>query len=129
MLNKIVYVLFFLAQLLLSSCRPSTIVPPEVDAGPDQTITSPIAEVILAGQVTPGQVITHRPFDSRKDNIPYAVKWENVSKVFGTTITIETPDSSGTRVTGLTSPGVYIFRLKISDDRNQKAYDEVTITV
>jgi hypothetical protein len=93
---------------------PSTA--PVADAGLPQTIVSPPAanEVNLSGSGTA---------NNGGSIISYA--W---TKLSGDSVTITDPSSYSTIVTGL-SAGTYVFRLTITQDDNQTATDDVTITV
>lgn len=44
-------------------------------------------------------------------------------------VTIVNPDSAHTLVTGLTTPGDYVFQLEVTDDKGAKGYDTVKITI
>ena len=52
-------------------------------------------------------------------------KWTCLS---GTPYTIVTPDAGKTRLDNL-AIGVYIFRLTVSDNKGEKAYDDENVTV
>ena len=88
---------------------------PVADAGSPQTIVSPLAnQVTLSGSGTAnngGSIISHI--------------W---TKFSGGSATITDPSSYSTNVTGL-SVGTHVFRLTVTQDDNQTATADVTITV
>ncbi|MCC6166268.1 MAG: IPT/TIG domain-containing protein [Caldilineaceae bacterium] len=90
--------------------------PPSVNAGPDQTITSP-AQALLSGTAS----------DDGLPNPPgvVALQW---SKVDGPgDVTFDSPNTGATAA-GFTATGEYVLRLT-ADDGALSAWDEVTVTV
>lgn len=90
--------------------------PPSVDAGPDQTITSP-AQAMLAGTAS----------DDGLPNPPgvVALQWSKVSGPGD--VTFDSPNTGATAA-GFTAIGVYVLRLT-ADDGALSAADDVTVTV
>lgn len=88
-------------------------VPPIINAGTDQSITSPTSSITFAGSATDpdGSISSHT--------------W---TKTSGTGGTITTPSSYTSTVTGLT-PGTYVFRLTGTDNQSLTGFDEMTVTV
>jgi hypothetical protein len=87
---------------------------PTANAGPPQTITLPANQVTLAGSGSAnngGSISSH--------------VW---TKFSGGSATITDPSNYGTTVTGL-SAGIYVFRLTVTQNDNQTAFSDVTITV
>jgi hypothetical protein len=87
---------------------------PTANAGPAQVITLPVNQVTLAGSGTAnngGSITSHI--------------W---TKFSGGSATITDPNNYGTTVTGL-SAGTYVFRLTVTQNDNQTAFSDVTITV
>jgi hypothetical protein len=87
--------------------------PPDLNAGADQTLPPGTGTVSLLG------------FASDADGSVAQYAW---TKISGGTATITTPATAGTTVTGLTT-GTYIFRLTVTDNQGGAAYDEVRIIV
>ncbi|MEI9942618.1 MAG: PKD domain-containing protein [Chitinophagaceae bacterium] len=87
---------------------------PTANAGADQTITYPLSSVTLTGSGT----------DPDGTIVSYA--WSQVS---GTAATINSPSTYSTNITGLTTAGVRVFRLTVTDNNGATATDDVTITV
>jgi dienelactone hydrolase len=88
--------------------------PPTANVGQSQTISLPTSQITIAGSGIAnngGSIISHT--------------WTKLSGGFAT---ITTPSSYGTTVTGL-STGTYVFRLTITQDDNQIASGNVTVTV
>lgn len=88
-------------------------IPPQVNAGTDQSITSPTSSITFAGSAldADGSITSHT--------------W---TKISGTGGTITTPLSYTSTVTGL-SPGTYVFRLTATDNQSLSGFDEMTVTV
>ncbi len=87
---------------------------PVASAGPDQTITLPASSVTLTGSGT----------DADGNIVSYA--WSKVSGPAGGTI--QSGAAASTNVTGL-AQGVYVFRLKVTDDKGAAATDDIQVTV
>lgn len=85
---------------------------PVVNAGSDQEIFLPQSEVELTGTAS-------------DDGSVASYLWTLVS---GADVTIATPDSISTQVSGLAT-GIYVFRLTVTDNDQNTAYDEVTVHV
>jgi len=88
--------------------------PPTSNAGPDQTITLPTANVSLAGSGT----------DAGGTIASYS--WAKISGP--ASATIATPATANTNITGLVQ-GVYVFALTVTDNQGATATDNVQITV
>ncbi|MEI9946807.1 MAG: carbohydrate-binding protein [Chitinophagaceae bacterium] len=89
--------------------------PPTANAGTQQTISVPVSTVTLTGNGTAnnGGSIT-------------GYEWTQVN---GTAAVITNPNSATTTVTGLTTAGVRIFRLTVTDNVGGTASATVSITV
>ena len=87
---------------------------PVADAGADKTITLPTNTVSLSGsgKDTDGTIAVYL--------------WSKVSGP--ATFTISTPAQAGTSVNGLVE-GVYVFELRVTDDKGAVGKDSVTVTV
>lgn len=88
--------------------------PPIVDAGTDQTFT--------------GTATTLSGTASDSDGTIANIQWTKIAGPTNTGLTIVSPNSLTTQVTGL-SQGVYIFRLTVTDNGGQTAYDNVALDV
>ncbi len=86
---------------------------PEVDAGPDITITLPENSVVLKGSA------------SAKDGKIESYQW---TKVSGPSAQLQGTSSPELSITGL-KEGTYIFRLTVKDDSDAKASDDVRVVV
>lgn len=84
---------------------------PVADAGSNQSVTAPNDSTTLSG--------------SAEGNIAEYL-WEQISGP--NDATIASPDTAETEVTGLV-PGIYVFRLTVTDDDDESDTSEVTITV
>lgn len=87
---------------------------PIANAGVDQTITLPTSSVTLSGSGTD------------TDGSVASYTWSQVS---GTAATITSPTSASTTVTGLSTSGVRVFRLTVTDNLGATGTDDVQITV
>lgn len=87
---------------------------PESNAGTDITITAPAASVHLSGSGTD------------PDGTISSYAWTKLSGPLGETIV--TPTTAGTDVNGLV-PGVYDFRLTVTDNMGGMDHDDITVTV
>jgi predicted peptidase len=85
---------------------------PAANAGSDQTIVQPASTVTLNGSGSDSD-----------GTITYA--W---TKVSGSGSTISSPIAASTGVTGLT-PGVYVYRLTVTDNRGATKSDDVQVSV
>ena len=88
--------------------------PPTANAGSAQTIILPASQVTLTGS------------GSDPDGTIASYAWTQVS---GTAATIASPNSATTNITGLTTAGVRIFRLTVTDNGGATGTSDVTITV
>ena len=88
--------------------------PPNVDAGADQTIELPISSVVLNGMAN----------DPDGGDITY--QWTQVS---GPSTATLTGDTTADLTAEDLVAGQYVFRLTVTDDENETAFDEVTVTV
>jgi LPXTG-site transpeptidase (sortase) family protein len=91
-----------------------SLVPPVVDAGPDVTITSTLGTVASAATAsdTDGVIVTY--------------EWTFVSGPAGSSFT--SPATLATDFANMV-PGVYVFKLKVTDNDGLTAEDTVQITV
>ena len=89
-------------------------IPPNANAGTDQTIMLPVSSIILTGSAT----------DSNGQITKYL--WEKISGP--SDFNIENPNSAVTNVTGLTK-GIYQFQLTATDDKGGIASSTVQIVV
>lgn len=87
---------------------------PSANAGSDATITLPTSSITLTGS----------GLDIDGTIATYA--WTQIA---GTSVTIVSPSSATTNVTGLTGVGTYTFRLTVTDNLGATATDDVKITV
>lgn len=87
---------------------------PDANAGTDQTITLPTATASLTGSGTD------------PDGTIASYAWSQVS---GTSATITSPSSASTTITGLSTSGVRVFRLTVTDNLGATDVDDVTVTV
>jgi hypothetical protein len=104
-----------LASVTVNATVSGTI-PPTVSAGIDQVITLPISSTSVTGTATGngGATIT-------------STAWTFVSGPV--TPTIGTPSSLTTTITGMTTAGVYVFKLTANDSNSNSSFDNVQITV
>ncbi|MCC7436636.1 hypothetical protein IT402_02045 [Candidatus Nomurabacteria bacterium] len=89
--------------------------PPVVDAGPDYNISLPTSSQVVTGTA------------SDPDGSIASVNWS--SRGGPATATIVSPSSLTTNITGMTVPGVYLFRLVAVDNQGTGAFDSMQITV
>jgi hypothetical protein len=90
--------------------------PPVANAGIDQAITLPASSVTLSGSKSTdpdGHITTYT--------------WTKFSGP--STYTITAPSSDTTTITGLTTAGVYVFQLQVTDNFGLTNTDTVSITV
>ncbi len=102
------------AQVTIEVLAPANTLPVAV-AGQDITITAPNHQVTLNGS---------NSYDSDGTIIRY--QWEKLSGPDQYNIT--TAENAITTISNLV-PGIYVFRLTVTDDRDGQHSDEVTITV
>lgn len=88
--------------------------PPTANAGTDQSITLPTSTVNLSGSGT----------DTDGTIVSYA--WTQIS---GTSASITSASSALTTITGLSTAGVRVFRLTVTDNSGDTGTDDITITV
>ena len=88
--------------------------PPTANAGSDQTIVLPVSTVNLTGS------------GNDPDGTIASYAWTQVS---GTGATITSPSAQNTSIAGLTTAGVRVFRLTVTDNQGATGFSEVTITV
>ncbi|MHC4540350.1 MAG: PKD domain-containing protein [Planctomycetota bacterium] len=86
---------------------------PRADAGPEKNLTLPQDHVMLSGA---GEDV---------DGTVVAYQWEKVS---GPSARMQGQHSQTLKVTEL-EPGVYVFRLKVTDKAGGTGYDEAKVTV
>lgn len=97
-----------------TTCGPAVLVPPVVDAGPTITIEGTSVEVIPSSTA------------SDSDGTVVKYEWTFVSGPAGSAIT--GPDALLTRLTNLV-PGVYTFKLKVTDNDGLTAEDTMQVVV
>jgi hypothetical protein len=86
---------------------------PVVNAGPDQTLTLPVNQIVLQGSASdPGGFIS-------------SYKW---TKELGPSATMTGENTASLALSGLVE-GTYKFRLTVTDNSLATAYDEVVVTV
>lgn len=90
-------------------------VAPTSNAGIDQTITLPTSSVNLTGS------------GADSDGTIASYLWTEVSGPVAGTITTAT--TANTTITGLTTAGVYLFNLKVTDNNGAVANDMMQVTV
>ncbi len=100
----------------VQAAAPPVNVPPTVNAGSDQTIQLPVSTVTLSGTATGNGGATIS-----------STAWTEVSGPV--TATIAAASSLSTGVTGLTTPGTYVFQLKATDNNGLGSTATVTVTV
>ncbi len=100
---------------LLSQRNFAPVTTPSATAGDDQVIALPLTTVTLNGSGTPGQGNTINSF-----------LWTKISGPLSFTIT--NANNPSTTLTDL-APGVYIFRLSVTNNQNITASDDIRITV
>jgi hypothetical protein len=84
-------------------------------AGGNRSVKLPVSEAVLSGSGTdPDGKIT-------------AYKWIQVSGPANTTII--SPSTAGSKITGLSSPGIYVFRLTVTDDSGATASSDTKVIV
>jgi dienelactone hydrolase len=88
--------------------------PPSANAGANQIIILPASTAALTGSGTD------------PDGTIASYAWTQVS---GTAATIANPSSASTGISGLTTAGVRVFRLTVTDNLGATATSNVTITV
>lgn len=88
--------------------------PPVANAGADQTIILPITLVNLSGSGTDpdGSIVSYL--------------W---TKLSGPSCTITNPNLASTTVTGMSTAGVYTFKLTVTDNDGASASDNMSVTV
>lgn len=89
-------------------------VAPVANAGADKAITLPVTSTSLTGS------------GSDSDGTIASYAWSQVS---GTAATIASPTAATTSITGLTTAGVRVFRLTVTDNSGGTATDDVVVTV
>lgn len=93
---------------------PAANIPPVANAGSDQTITLPVTNSTLSGSGTD------------TDGTITGYNWTQVS---GTAAVISNPTAPTTTITGLTTSGVRVFRLTVTDNNGATGTDDVQVTV
>lgn len=88
--------------------------PPTAHAGSDQTLDPGTTSTTLSGTATAG------------DGTITGYAWTQVS---GTTVTIGSPTSASTSISGLADGNTYVFRLTVTDSNDLTASDDVQVTV
>lgn len=99
------------------TCASTVYVPPQIDAGYDQTLTIPSNQqttaAVLLGQAT---------------GLLSAAQWTITSQPMNSNPRIETPTQLGTIVNNLI-PGTYVFTLTMTDVRAVQVSDTVSVVV
>jgi len=105
-----------LASVTVNATVSGTI-PPTVSAGSDQVITLPISSTSVTGTASGngGATIT-------------STAWTFISGP-GPTPSIGTPSSLTTTLTGMTTAGVYVYKLTANDSNGNSSFDNVQVTV
>ncbi len=93
--------------------NPGIIIPPVVNAGADNTVTLPLAQLLLTGTAT----------DS--DGFIYSLLW---TKVSGPAVTMTNIATATVSLTNLVA-GTYVFQLSAQDNSGATVTDQVTVTV
>jgi hypothetical protein len=96
--------------------KTATTAPPTVSAGKAGTITLPTSSMTLTGTATGNDGATISTVSWKQDSGP-------------ATVTIASPASLSTAVSGLTVAGSYIFTLYATDNNGNTANASVTVTV
>ncbi|MBC6998001.1 malectin domain-containing carbohydrate-binding protein [Cytophaga sp. FL35] len=86
---------------------------PSVNAGEDQS-------------VVPGTAVNLNGSGSDPDGGTVTFAWSQTS---GPSITLNNSTSASATTTSLTEPGTYVFRLTVTDDEGEMAFDDVSIIV
>lgn len=76
--------------------------------------------------VAPSSIVSLNGSGNDPDGGAVTFEWSQQS---GPTATLTSPNSASTTTSALSEEGVYVFRLTVTDDENDTAFDEVTITV
>jgi hypothetical protein len=94
---------------------PVTNLPPVVNTGIDQTITAPVSTVSVDGSLS-----------SDPDGSIATFVWSQISGP--STSTISTPATAKTTISSLV-PGIYVFKLTVTDNLGLSASAQITINV
>lgn len=94
-------------------CDPGANQAPTANAGNDIGIILPTSATVLSGSGTDpdGTIATY--------------KWELLSG----TATIASPNTASTSVTGMTTTGIRVFRLTVTDNGGVSSFDDIIVTV
>lgn len=87
---------------------------PVADAGVDQFLTQPTSSTTLTGSGTD------------VDGTIASYAW---TKLSGPSCTIASPSSQNTNITGMSTAGVYVFQLQVTDNGGATGVDQVSVTV
>ena len=104
----------FTSLVLIKSGTATPNKSPTANAGQDKTFTLPTNEITLLGSGTD------------PDGIISAYSWAKISGPIAGTIT--SPNSDFTSVTSL-AQGIYLFQLKVTDNKGATGFDSIQITV
>lgn len=94
----------------------TTAVAPTVSAGKGQAITLPTSSTTLTGTATPNGGATITGLSWKQDSGP-------------ATVTISSPTSISTAISGLSTAGNYVFTLYATENNGKSASGSVTVTV
>jgi hypothetical protein len=92
----------------------SNVTYPTANAGADQNITLPTSSVTMAGSAVAGT---------------YSIASHVWSQIAGTTVTITTPTSYTSTITGFASAGTYTFRLTVTDTQGNTDHKDMNVVV
>ena len=96
-----------------ATCASAVNTPPNVNAGPDQTLPAGTVSTSLAGSGGDAEG-------------PITYSW---SRIAGPAMTFANPSLPNTSVSGLTNGSSYTFRLTVTDSGGLQRSDDVTVTV
>jgi hypothetical protein len=113
LISLIVLIVFGIVTLI--TCKKKDILPPVANAGPDQVLSLPTDSILLDG--------------SASSNPNGAIgKWQWTKIAGPATFTISNSAAAITKVKNLVE-GIYKFELKVTNNNNLSAIDEIVITV
>jgi alpha-tubulin suppressor-like RCC1 family protein len=102
--------------VVVNPATTTTAVPPTVSAGKGDVITLPTSSITLTGTATGNDGATIKDLTWKQDSGPADV-------------TIASPSSLSSTVTGLTVAGSYVFTLYATDNNGKSANGSMTVTV
>jgi hypothetical protein len=101
--------------IIVNPSTPVTNLPPVANTGTDQTITAPVSSVSVDGSLS-----------SDPDGSIATFSWSQISGP--STSSITNPNTAKTTITALV-PGIYIFKLTVTDNLGLSASAQITINV